>query len=134
MQYHTSGNQLILENGITVEFALPIRQAIDVSGIMIVALDVPPHETMNENVFGVSSEGKVLWQIERIPQTSTPVCRYVDLTERLPDSLLTQLERIPQFKGLSQYGPGTFVAGNWGGTEAIVDARTGKVLRTFFLK
>jgi hypothetical protein len=134
--FQIDGNRLSLDKGSHVDFDLPIKCAIEVSGIIILALDVPRGETMNENVFGVSSEGRIIWQLERIPDTSTSVSAYMNVTERLPDTLLPQLERFPEYKGLREYynRPGTFVAGNWNGTEAIVDVKTGKVLHTFLLK
>ena len=90
---------------------------------------------MNENVFGVSGEGNILWQIERISEATYPACEYKNLSEGVPDTLLRQLERYPEYKGLSQYyRPDTFVAWNWNGTVATVDVSTGKVLKTFFLK
>jgi hypothetical protein len=137
MEYQTNGNQLTLDNGAHVEFDLPIKCAIEVSGIVVVALDVPLRQSMNENVFGVSGEGKIMWQIERIPETSHPTSVYknVYLIDPGPGNLFQQLEQYPEFKGLSEYyKPGTFIAGNWCGTEAIVDVKTGKVLKTFWLR
>jgi hypothetical protein len=136
MTFQINGNQLIFENGAHAEFDLPIKCAIEVSGIVVLALDVPPKQSMNENVFGVSNEGKIIWQIERIPEVSHPTCRYKNLYEQIPDTLICQLDRFPVYKGLSEYGhrSDTFIAGNWCGSEAIVDVKTGKVLRTFFLR
>jgi hypothetical protein len=138
MIFQINSNQLILENGAHVDFDLSIKCAIKVLGIVVVALDVPPKQSMNENVFGVSSEGKILWQIERIPNASNPICRYTDVNviESGPDNLLCRLEQYPEYKGLGEYAriPGTFIAGNWCGSEAIVDVKTGKVLRTFCLR
>jgi hypothetical protein len=136
MQYQIIGNQLLLEDKIKVEFDLSIKCAIEVSDIVVVLLDVPPHKVMSENVFGISSEGNILWQIERIPEISRPGCVYKNLYERIADTLLQQLEKYPQYYGLREYAciPNTFVAGNWCGVEAIVDVNTGKVLKTFYLK
>lgn len=132
MKYRTHGNELILDNGTVVRFDLPIRKAIDVVEVIIVMLDVPPRQVFTENIFGVSDEGKIIWQIERIPEAATPVCRYMHLTERYDDAFLRQLEQShPEWKGLSEHVPGTFFAGNCGGADVIVDARTGKVVRTF---
>ncbi len=137
MDFQTNDNQLILENETRIEFDLPIRCAIEILGIVVIALEVPPDQVMNENVFGVSGEGKILWQIERISEAIYHTCSYLDLNviECGPGSIIWQLEQIPEYKGLSEYcKPDTFLAGNWNGTEAIVDVKTGKVVKTFFLK
>ena len=137
MRFESGDTRLTLDNGAYVNFDLPIKCAIEVAGVVVVALDVPRRQVMNENVFGVSEDGKILWQIERIPDATYPACMYTNLSvlEPGPGCLLWDLERYPAYKGLSKsYRPGSFLAGNWNGTEAIVDAKTGKVLSTFFMK
>ena len=67
---------------------------------------------MTESVFGISHDERVIWQIERIPQTGTdPVNYYVGLT-------------------LNLAGPGSLSATNWNGSIVDIDVRSGKVLRT----
>ncbi len=47
-----------------------------VGDVLVVALEVPPGGMMTENVFAISLEGEVLWQVERIPETAQPPFRY----------------------------------------------------------
>ncbi len=114
MSFRIDKNKLVLENGKIVAFDFPIEQTIEVAGTMVVALDVPADRSMTENVFGVSSEGSIIWQIERIAETATyPVNSYTALRK-------DGLDRI--------------IAFNWNGTDVIVDLKTGKVLGTRFTK
>lgn len=114
MDWAKESNVLIIENSKQVTFDYPICSILESSGMLIVSLDIPSNKVMTENVFGVSREGEILWQIERIPETATnPINRYIDLRE---DSF------------------GFVVAGNWNATDVYIDAKTGKVLKTQFTK
>ncbi len=64
MNYIIEGDTLILENGKKVEFEYNIKGAVYIDGIIVVALDIPQDVILPENVFAVSSQGKVLWQIK----------------------------------------------------------------------
>jgi hypothetical protein len=56
--------------------------------VLVVILDVPSGMVMTENVFGISPEGEVLWQIGRIPETSSdPANLYVGFFKQFSDSL-----------------------------------------------
>jgi hypothetical protein len=69
---------------------------------------------MTENVFGVSSDGTIIWQIERNHETvANPNNQYVDVR---PGS------------------PGTVIVGNWNGTDAVAEVATGRVVETHFTK
>ncbi len=97
-----------------VDLCLPGKECVQVQDVIVVVLDVPPKQSMTENVFGVSLEGRVLWQIERIPETATdPVNRYTNV-------------RTGQL--------GTAIVFNWNGTDITIDSRTGKVLDSVITK
>jgi len=114
MDWAKEDNVLILENNKRVSFDYPIGSVLETAGIIIITLEIPPGQSMTENVFGVSGEGEILWQIERIPATATsPVNRYMTLWED---------------------PPGVVVAGNWNCTNAYIDVKTGKVIDTLFVK
>lgn len=51
----------------TIIFDFPIRQLIEFHNCFIIRLEVDVDKIYNENVFGVSLEGKMLWQIEPMP-------------------------------------------------------------------
>ena len=114
MDWAKEDNDLILENSKRVSFDCPIRSVLETSGIIVVLLHIPAGKIMTENVFGISGEGKVIWQIERIPETATdPLNRYVALWDNTP---------------------GVALACNWNCTNAYVDVKTGKVIDTKFTK
>ena len=54
MSFQFDGNRLKLDKGFHVNFELPIKCAIEISGIIVVVLNVPPRQMMTENMFGVS--------------------------------------------------------------------------------
>lgn len=64
MKYVIEGDTLILEKGSKVKFEYEIKEAVFIDGIIVVALDLPQDVILPENVFAVSSAGKVLWQIQ----------------------------------------------------------------------
>ena len=115
MSWAVEGKQVRTPIGKVVSFDFPIKEALEVGEVSVVVLDVPPDEVMTENAFCVSKDGKVLWQIERIPETSTdPVNVYV---------------------GVSQgESPETVRIANWNGDVATVDVQTGRVVQTRWLK
>jgi len=84
MTFQVEGNQLRTPQGTIVSFDYRIAEFAEVDGVLIVVLDVPPNASMTENVFGVSKEGRILWQIERIPETGTdPTNCYTSIFPRL---------------------------------------------------
>lgn len=114
MDWAKEENVLILNNNVQIPFDYSIKAVLETFGTIIVLLDSPPQITMTENVFGVSYDGKILWQIERIPATTSPHNRYT---------------------GISESGvPGIFVAFNSNCTNVYTDVLTGKVLDTEFTK
>ena len=81
MNWKILGNKVQALNGGAVEFLYPVKEAEEVAGVLIVVLQVPPKESMTENVFKISAEGKIIWTIERIRETATdPVDRYVGVS------------------------------------------------------
>jgi hypothetical protein len=108
-------NVLVLGIDKRISFDYSIKSILETENIIIVVLDVPPKLSMTENVFGVSAEGNIIWQIERIPETANdPVNCYVGLSAHTLQSKC-------------------FVT-NWNCICATVDIKTGKVLDTQFTK
>ena len=98
-----------------VTFDYPIEMVYETCGIMLVLLDVPPKQSMAENIFAVSKEGEILWQIEHSPNTGTdPANRYTGIG----DSSI----------------PGIAVASNWNGMNFYIDIKSGKIMDTEFTK
>lgn len=106
---------LIINNEKLITFDYPIGMIFETCGILLIVLDVPPKQSMPENVFAVSKEGKILWQIEHSPKTGLdPANRYTGVG----DSSIS----------------GIVVASNWNCTNFYVDVKTGKVVDTEFTK
>jgi len=114
MDWAKEDSVLILENSKRVSFDYAVGSVLETAGIIVITLEVPPGQSMTENVFGVSREGEILWQIERIPETATnPINRYMSVWEN---------------------PPGIVFACNWNCTNAYIDVKTGKVIDTTFTK
>ena len=83
----------------------PIKQRLEVDGVNVVLLSVPPEEHYPQNIFGLSEKGDVLWQIEPRPST-TPNNRYTSIRDEI----------------------GLIVAKTEDECQRKIDARSGKVL------
>jgi hypothetical protein len=115
MNWAKEDETLIIENEKRVSFDYPIGTIFETCGILLVVLDVPPKQSMTENVFAVSKEGEILWQIEPTPKTAShPVNSYINVG----DSSI----------------PGIAVATNWNCTNVYINIITGKVIDTEFTK
>ena len=60
----------------------PINQRLEIDGIEVVLLNVPPEEDYPQNIFGLNDKGDVLWQVEPRP-TRAPHNRYVSIRDEL---------------------------------------------------
>jgi hypothetical protein len=110
MTWIFSDKNVVAPNGRMIPFDFSVREFLKVGDIAIVILEVPPGRTMTENVFGISPDGTVLWQIERTAANSThPVNRYLGVA--------TTAARVIRI-------------GNWNGISTEVDVLTGKILDT----
>jgi hypothetical protein len=109
------GNKFLLGKNKRISFDYPIRAALNSCGIIVVVLDIPPKQSMTENVFGISEDGDIIWQIERISETaSDTVNRYTGIGGSSVD--------------------GIAVAFNWNCTNVYINVETGKVISTEFTK
>ncbi len=112
--FEIQGDTLILSDGHSVTFPHNIWNVEKANDVFIVLLKVPSGVVMTENVFGVSEAGEIIWQIERIPLTSTwPANRYT---------------------GINEHDDQTVNVFNWNGHEVKIDIHTGKVIGTEFVK
>jgi len=107
--YEVDNNVLYLkENGIrkaACRFTGEIDKVLDFESIFVVMIKVPPKGKCNENVFGISPEGTINWQIQ--PRS------YV-----YKDSPYTGMCRVQDKVKLF----------NWDGLELVVDPESGKIL------
>jgi hypothetical protein len=116
MSWTVNDNQVVCDYGQVVSFDYPIRELLNVGEFAVIVLDVPPDAVMTENVFGLTRDCRISWQIERSPSTaSDPVNVYVGAS-RLVDR------------------PSVVVVTNWNGIAAYVDVSTGRILETMIVK
>jgi hypothetical protein len=86
--------------------AYPIAQRLEIEGVNVVLLAVPPEQNYPQNVFGLNAQGDVLWQVE--PRSSEePRNRYLSLRDEV----------------------GIVVAVSEDHYQRKIDAKTGKVLQ-----
>lgn len=112
--WKVEGRDVTAQNGKLVSFEYAVSDAAEVDGVLVVVLAVPPKVSMTENVFGVSREGELLWQIKPCAANSTnPVNQYVGITGKVG-----AIARIY----------------NWNGMNSAVDVHTGKVSDHRFVK
>lgn len=85
--------------------AYPIKERLEIDGVNVLLLNVPPDQAYPQNLFGVSEKGDVLWQVE--PRSSnTPNSRYMSIRDEV----------------------GVIVARTEDKLQRKVDPKTGKVL------
>jgi hypothetical protein len=85
--------------------AYPIKQRLEVAGVNVVLLSVPPNEDYPQNIFGLNDKGDVLWQVEPRP-TTTPHNKYTSIRDEL----------------------GLMVAQTEDGCQRKIDTKNGRVL------
>lgn len=106
----TNGN--IKMNGKTLSFKFDIAEYIELKGVVVVRLKIPTDVVFNENIFGVDTDGKIIWQIARKEFMHN-------------NSPYTNIKRINDHKvNLS----------NWDGTQVLIDSSTGKILDEKWVK
>lgn len=65
VEFVIKDEKLILDSGKTVTFDYLIADIVAFDDAVVVRLNSPSDKHFNENVFGVSYDGKILWQIEK---------------------------------------------------------------------
>ncbi len=98
-------NKLKFSSGASYNFKYPIDEIKICEKIVIVRLDIPPKVILNENVYGISENGELLWQIEKLDH----------IYEDSPYTGMTLKE-------------GKLILYNWDGLEVNIDPKTGKVI------
>jgi len=62
--------------------AYPIKERLEIGGVNVLLLNVPPDQAYPQNLFGVSEKGDVLWQVE--PRSSAaPNSRYTSIRDEV---------------------------------------------------
>ena len=77
-QMKINDRKIEFENGKVLTFDFPIMKTLLHNGIIIVLLDKPPKIIFNENVYGVSNGGDLLWQIPKV-EDEQQHCPFIDM-------------------------------------------------------
>ena len=109
--FHAQGMELHRESHKIAIFPYPVGQIETFHDIAVVRLDLPSGARLNENVYAVSSDGRVLWQIaaERHVYEDSP------------------------YTGLARDGD-CVVVHNWDGTDLWLDPASGEVVKRGYSK
>lgn len=62
--------------------AYPVKQKLSVGGVDVVLLAVPPEEHFPQNIYGLTEQGDVIWQIEPRP-SAAPNNRYTSIRDEI---------------------------------------------------
>ena len=62
--------------------AYPIKQRLEIDGVNVVLLSVPPNDNYPQNIFGISEKGDILWQIEPRP-SNAPNNKYTSIRDEV---------------------------------------------------
>jgi hypothetical protein len=85
--------------------AYPVKQRLEIDGVNVLLLNVPPDQSYPQNIFGVSEKGDVLWQVEPRPSQG-PNSGYSSIRDEV----------------------GVVVASTGDRVQRKIDPKTGKVL------
>ncbi len=94
-----------------VEFSYLIGKIETFDDCVIVMIDPPMKTIFNENIYGVSYDGKILWQVEKIEH----------------------VDRDSPYTGMGQE-KGLLSAYNWDGFDYRIEPKTGKIIDKIFVK
>ena len=110
--YSVRGNTIVLNNGKTINFDYPIfeKEVIDIDGIIIVVLEIPPRINYNNNVFALNLNGEIIWRI--------------NFTK---EQLFSQ-EKNCSFVGAFLNKEGQLILFNWCDTAFIINPKNGEIL------
>lgn len=104
-KFSVAANKIIFDSGKIIEFKYDIGEALPCSSVIVVMLSVPLKAMFNENVYGVSFEGNILWQVPKKKHV------YAD----------------SPYTGLGYQGD-RVVLNNWDGLELVMNPITGEIL------
>jgi len=113
MTWKVTGNLLLVDGVDVAELPYPVLDAAEVSGTVVLVLDVPTQVAFSDNVFGYVLAESRLWQIEPNGYYDVPAERQIRVTGISPMRL-----------------PGQIALFTWLGILVFVDPSTGRVLST----
>lgn len=118
MSYTIHDSTLVLDNGKKVSFKYPISDVVLANEVLVVMLNVPSTKIFNENVYGVSRQGKILWQVEKTASVSN-------------NNPYVGIHITPS---MQKHGEKFIKLNKWDGVTNEIRPETGKILSSRFTK
>lgn len=110
--YQIEGKSLTFaSSGATIDFDCPVAEVLPYGDVYVVRIEPEPGHIMNENVFGIHRNGRILWRIEKKKHV------YDD----------------SPYMGIYRHGE-TVHAGNLDGDVLVIDPGTGRIIEVKFTK
>jgi hypothetical protein len=114
MNYIVKSNNILFENGYSLDFEYPIKDTLLISNIIIILIDPPFDTVYNQNIFAISLSGDFLWRIGNVKlYNDSNNCPYVGIIVNKSNEL---------------------VLFNWCDTAVIVNSQTGDIINTYQTK
>ena len=110
--YSFEGSSIILNNGKTIKFdyAIKEKRVIEIDGMIIVVLEIPPGINYNNNVFALNLNGEIIWRINF-----------------KKEQLFSQAKNC-SFVGTFLNKEGQLILFNWCDTAFIINPKNGEIL------
>lgn len=99
-------NNLIFINGKKLELPFPVADALEYKKSIVVRVDPPAREILNDNIYCFTLSGNFLWQIEPSPHGTQVNKPYVSINVSSSSNL---------------------IASNWNGVNYIVNIEDGSI-------
>lgn len=113
-KYEIENSHLMIFDGVKIKVKLPYPvykvEAFD-DCLVVLLIGEDGYFPINENIFGVSYDGKILWQIEKVEHVNRD-SPYTGMSKK--DNLL--------------------LAYNWDGFDYQINPKTGKIINRKFVK
>lgn len=102
---------LIISDNALVVFDYPIKMVFEDSEMFIVCLKIPSGAVFNENIYGVTKEGQISWEISK---------QYY-------------LYESSNFRNIHKNEEGVWLV-NWDGSQYLIDVITGEIKKRAYYK
>jgi len=90
-KYKINDNKLELKSGV-VDFNHNIKEVIFYNNIYIILLNIPNHIDEVDNIYGVNSQGEIIWRIES-PEIVFPVNELTEEYANMSKSIYTAIHK-----------------------------------------
>ncbi len=117
-KYLVEGNTIVLNNKKTITFDYPInnKEVLEIDGLIIVVLEIPPRINYNNNVFALNINGEIIWRVNF-----------------KKEQLFYQRENC-SFIGVLLNKEGQLILFNWCDTAFIINPKNGEIQDKYYTK